>query len=120
MSSKQRDEAPTSYLAFAEISEPLPQGRYANVEPRHVVGRAPVEDVPRHPADSPWHADPVGPEPPLGIEIDAPIDIGWPTPPQSFAPCSKADGEQPAAPAGNTSPTVRARAAKFHERRRLP
>jgi hypothetical protein len=114
-----REEAPpTTYLAFSELEEPLPAGRFANVEPRHVVGRAPREDVPRQPSDSPWHADPVPDEPSLGIAIDAPIDIGWPSPPQSSPPSSTAAGEEASSVPVDNLPTVEARTLPKFQRRK--
>jgi hypothetical protein len=120
----QRDEAPSTYHQMVGIDDPLPAGRFAGVEPRHVVGRTPIETVPRI-NDGPWAVgDPAGIEPPTGEVIGAPIDIGNPSPPsQSFPPCSiAADGKETfAAPV--TSPTVDARRSpQIHEqkRRRLP
>jgi hypothetical protein len=55
---------PTTYSALAEISDPAPGGRFA------VDARKPANAVPRQPANSPWHADPTGVEPPLGYAID--------------------------------------------------
>jgi hypothetical protein len=119
------DAAATSYLAFAELEEPAPSGRYAGVEPRTVTGSTPVAAPPRITGSGPWtDADGVGPEPALGYEIDAAPDLGEPpSPPQSASDpcCSTADGREPAAPVGHiTSPTDAARAPTIERRRRLP
>ncbi len=49
--------------------------RAGHVEPgmaqANVVGNAPVPEYPRLPANSPWAADPVPPEPPLGEDVNA-------------------------------------------------
>jgi hypothetical protein len=92
-----RDDPPSTYHAMQGIHDPLLGGRFAGVEPRHHVGSKAREDVPRQPAGSPYHSDPVPPEAPLGVEIDAPIDIGWPSPPQPSSPVA-VEGEEPAAP----------------------
>jgi hypothetical protein len=110
---KQRDEPRTTYLSFAELHEPLPQGRYAGVEPRKVVGAsATYEGAPQQPGDSPWSRDPVPDEPSLGVEIDAPIDIGEPPSQQpSVLPCgaAAADGEEASRAPVDNLPTVEAR-----------
>ena len=120
-----RDEAqPTSYLAFANILDPPPEGRFAGVEPRKVVGAYAIyEGAPPQPGSSPWSHDPVPDESPLGIEIDAPINIGEPSPPQ---PCPSPTVVEVASgalcdPAGSTSPAVERRgpANLSKQRRRL-
>jgi hypothetical protein len=52
-------------------------GRYAKLTPSTIVSGAPVPTYPSQPPNSPFAADPVGVEPPLGYEIDAlPSDLG--------------------------------------------
>jgi hypothetical protein len=115
---KHRDDQPSTYHAMVGIHDPLLGGKWANHEPRHHVGSKPVEDVPRQPGGSPWRCDPCGPEEPLGVAVDAPIDIGWPSP--SAQPCSSpgvaVDGRETFA-APESSPTVVARRSPQIRRR---
>lgn len=58
-----------TYYSHAQADADLAAGgRYAKVEERPVVG---VPIYPALPASSPWHCDPIGIEPPLGIDVNA-------------------------------------------------
>jgi hypothetical protein len=111
-----RDEAPTTYQAFAELDDPLPGGRFASIEPRSVTGSAPTYDAPRQPEGSPWLSDVVGPEPPLGYDISAAPDLGWPEQLPSSLPCAAAERGSRV-----PVPTVeRGSPANLKRRRRMP
>jgi hypothetical protein len=45
-------------------------GRFAKLNRPAVVGASPVSQYPWQPEESPWAADPVGPEPPLGVDVN--------------------------------------------------
>jgi hypothetical protein len=49
-----------------------PHGRFA------VGARQPITEYPRQPEGSPWHHDPLGPEPPLGYSVDQMEPVGSP------------------------------------------
>jgi hypothetical protein len=51
-------------------------GRFAELPKATVTGTEPVPMVPQQPAGSPWKADPVGPEPPLGYNVDDQEPVG--------------------------------------------
>ena len=59
-----------SYHGHALDDEPELSGRFAKVSTTTVVGRGPV-NYPAQPEGSPWRSDPVPPEMPLGIDINA-------------------------------------------------
>jgi hypothetical protein len=60
-----------AYSQVVELYNPQPGGRFA-------VSSKPVTEVPRQPAWSPWHHDPVGLEPPLGYSVDEMVAVGTP------------------------------------------
>ncbi len=67
-----RTEIPegSTYLDRAKVEaeqEMRTGGRFKNEIAARVTG---VPTYPPQPADSPWHHDPVGPEPPLGVAVD--------------------------------------------------
>src|SRR5262245_23373298 len=51
-------------------------GRFARVVRTTVTGTEPITRYPNQPVDSPWHADPIGTEPPLGVSVDAIEPVG--------------------------------------------
>lgn len=67
------EEQISSYRAHAEANADMDLGgRFALVQkPATVVGASPGVSYPRLPESSPWHTDPLPPEPPLGIDINA-------------------------------------------------
>jgi hypothetical protein len=98
---RHRDDPPSTYHQMVGIDDPLPQGRFRGVEPRHHVGKAPIEAPPRI-SHGPWATpDGVPNEEPLGVDIDA-IDIGGSPPSQSAASLAATVGDRsPAAPASS-------------------
>jgi hypothetical protein len=60
-----------TYHGHALDGEPELSGRFAKVSTTTVVGRSPGSIYSRQPAGSPWANDPVPPEMPLGIDINA-------------------------------------------------
>jgi hypothetical protein len=119
MTKQRRDEAPSTYQAFAGLDDPLPGGRFAAIEPRAVTGSAPTYQVPCQPTDSPWARDPVPDEEPLGIDVSAPVDIGEPSPPQPRPLPGVAEGGERGSRA--PAPTVeRGNPANLKRRRRMP
>jgi hypothetical protein len=60
-----------AYADVVDLYNPQPGGRFA-------VSSKPVTEVPRQPAHSPWHHDPVGLEPPLGYSVDEMEPVGTP------------------------------------------
>ena len=69
------DREPTTLHAMANLDTSL-DGRFGKAD--RVSGDAPTVDYPRLPASSPWACDPIGLEPPLGIEVDALEPTGTP------------------------------------------
>jgi hypothetical protein len=97
-------------FAQSELAQPL--GRFTNAEGKqHVVGTSPTV-YPPLPSSSPWHGpDPVGLEPPLGIDINQlePAGIASSpavTGPASAAPLPRVQGNVPrgAGPSFNETP----------------
>jgi hypothetical protein len=71
-----RDQCGT-LLAHAIADAAGPGGRFARLTPAAVTGATPIPQVPRLPASSPWSSgDPVGPEPPLGLDVNAVEPVG--------------------------------------------
>jgi hypothetical protein len=61
----------SSYLDHAQASADDLAGGFAAASPqRTIIGSAPIA-YPRQPQNSPWASDPLPPEPPLGIDINA-------------------------------------------------
>jgi hypothetical protein len=69
---KGRNESNT-YFARAQADADLAGGRFAKIDARRVTG---VPLYPALPASSPFHHDPVPPEPSLGIDVNAMEPIG--------------------------------------------
>jgi hypothetical protein len=59
----------STYVGRAEAEADEAGGRYAKLKPSTVVGSTAVPQYPKQP-EGPWTADPVGPEPPLGVDIN--------------------------------------------------
>jgi hypothetical protein len=68
--------------ADAEIEA---QGRFKKQSPMMIVG---APQYPRQPASSPWHSDPVPPEPSFGVDIEFVGDLGGASPAQASTPCA--------------------------------
>lgn len=65
-----KNERETStFFAQAQIGLSLEGGRFA--QEVHFSGSAPSVEYPRLPASSPWASDPVPPEEPTGVAVDA-------------------------------------------------
>jgi hypothetical protein len=58
--------------AQADVGSEL-GGRYRHLAPASVVG---VPQYPQQPPNSPFHHDPTGAEPPLGIDVNEMIPVG--------------------------------------------
>ena len=105
---RNRDDPPSTYHQMVGIDDPLPQGRFRGVEPRHHVGKAPIEAPPRI-SHGPWAVpDGLGPEPALGVAIDALPDEEPPQPSPS-----------PAVGGANEPATERSNATAFGAARSL-
>jgi hypothetical protein len=65
---RQQQQLGGTMQAFAEADASTPLGRFTQVNAATVVGST---AVPQYPAAAAHHADPCGPEPPLGYAIDA-------------------------------------------------
>ena len=66
------------YLSRAEADADLEaQGRFKKQSPTMIVG---TPQYPKQPANSPWHSDPVPPEPPLEIDLDFVGELGGASP----------------------------------------
>jgi hypothetical protein len=52
------------------------QGRFGALDKTTVTGAGPTLQYPRQPPNSPWANDPLPPEPPLGIDINAMEAVG--------------------------------------------
>jgi hypothetical protein len=59
-------------VAYARVVDPQPQGRWA----KSAQSSSPATWYPPLPENNPWAADPVGPEPPLGVSVDELIPCG--------------------------------------------
>jgi hypothetical protein len=64
-----------TYMGHALDAELEMGGRFARVNTTTVVGSAPIQ-YPAQPATSPWHSEPIGPEPPLGYSVDDQEPVG--------------------------------------------
>jgi hypothetical protein len=64
---------PTTYHRLAGLDDDL-SGRFRVKET--IAGEQAATQYPRQPEASPWAGDPVGLEPPLGVEIDAQEPMG--------------------------------------------
>jgi hypothetical protein len=70
-----RNGSGSTYFGFAESEASAIGGRFAVESKQRVIGSSGVE-YPALPANSPWHCDPVPPEPSLGMPIDAMEPVG--------------------------------------------
>jgi hypothetical protein len=61
----------STYFAHANDVELEIGGRFAKVMPTTITGSEPIVKYPKQPEGSPWASDPIGAEPPLGIDINA-------------------------------------------------
>jgi hypothetical protein len=69
---------PSTYLDHAiATAEAEAQARFKKQNPTSIVG---VSQYPPQPTSSPWHNDPVPPEPPLEIDIEFVGDLGGASP----------------------------------------
>jgi hypothetical protein len=67
-----RERSASTLSQFAE-----PRGRFSTIEKASVVGVSPPS-YPPMPENNPWRSDPVGPEPPLRIDINEMPPTGEP------------------------------------------
>jgi hypothetical protein len=68
-----------TYLARAQAeAEAEVGGRFKRLTPTTIVGATPVPSYPSQPSSSPYHSDPVPPEPPLGIDVNSIEPVGTP------------------------------------------
>jgi hypothetical protein len=114
-------EEPFSYHQHAQATIGEERGgRYTNKALGPVVTGA--DPPPKIEGEGPWSTPSGVPdEEPLGVAVDAPIDIGWPSPPQTAVPSftAAADGAETfAAPVTPTTVDAR-RSPQIHKRRRL-
>jgi hypothetical protein len=63
---------PSTFLDHVE--PPIP-GRFAEIDTPHIVGSAAIPKYPELPDGSPFHHDPCGPEPSLGLDNPA-LSVG--------------------------------------------
>jgi hypothetical protein len=69
----------STYFQHAQSHPDLEMGgRFKKLIPSTVVGSSPISSVPQQSLGSPWHSDPVGTEPPLGIDVNAQDPVGVP------------------------------------------
>lgn len=61
----------TTYHQRAQVELGLDDAAGRFSKPSVVIGSAPGVDYPRLPANSPWASDPVPPEEPLGLDVNA-------------------------------------------------
>jgi hypothetical protein len=74
---RQRQTKSTYFSRAGDVELEL-GGRFAKLTPTTVTGSDPVSKVPRQPEGSPWANDPLGTEPPLGIDVNAVEVVGEP------------------------------------------
>jgi hypothetical protein len=68
----ENDRKVSTYFQRAQADADLELGgRYAKVTETTVTGAAPGPIYPKQPPNSPWASEPIGPEPPLGYDINA-------------------------------------------------
>ena len=68
----ENDRKASTYSRVAQSeAEDLAGGRYAAMGKPSVTGSTPAIRYPAQPPNSPWHHDPLPPEPPLGIDVNA-------------------------------------------------
>jgi hypothetical protein len=73
------DRKASTYSRIAQSeAEDLAGGRYAAMGKPSVTGTTPAIRYPVQPPNSPWASDLLGPEPPLGIDINAMQPVGEP------------------------------------------
>jgi hypothetical protein len=65
-----------TYQQFASSEAGAIGGRFAAEAKTRVTGTTPVPQYPALSANSPWHHDPVPPEEPLGVDINAVEAVG--------------------------------------------
>ncbi len=63
-----------SYFGRGLVDADAPGGQFARVTERTVIGASPSAQT----AAPNWSRDPVPPEPPLGIDVEAVPDLGFP------------------------------------------
>jgi len=71
------DDKPAPDTLFSRQQNELDEsgGRYAKQTSTTLTGTAKAS-VPQQPVNSPWHGDPVPPEPPLGVDIEFVGELG--------------------------------------------
>ena len=70
------DRKVSTYRDAAQASiDDLCGGRYGAIGKPTVTGASPIS-YPRQPEGSPWASDPIGDEPPLGVDINAIEPVG--------------------------------------------
>jgi hypothetical protein len=67
----QEERRESTYVGRAEAEADEAGGRYAKLKPSTVVGSSATPQYPRQPEEGPWTADPVPPEPLLGVDVNA-------------------------------------------------
>ena len=88
-----------TFLAHALADAELPRGRFSAIANAQVVGAQPI---PNYPAAAAHQADPCGPEPALGFEIDAMPELG----PSLLATVAQAPDGPADAPSTSVSPSM--------------
>jgi hypothetical protein len=73
------DDAKDTYFSRAQADADLEaQGRFKREVSAEVIAKDALIKYPEQPASSPFACDPVGPEKPLGYDINAAPEIGGP------------------------------------------
>jgi hypothetical protein len=75
----ENDRKVSTYFQRAQADADLELGgRYAKVTETTVTGATPGPIYPKQPPNSPWHHDPMPPEPPLGFSVNDLEPVGEP------------------------------------------
>jgi hypothetical protein len=106
-----------TYYDHAASEAGLARGRFTAREKSEVIGAEPVR-YPRLPETSPWATEPVGQEPPLGLDVNAVEPCGTYFEIQQSIERSGASGCPPCAPDSDGVRSVTANAPVTSQRRR--